>query len=69
MTMQDAVITAPGAPTGTPRITGTLLKLTDTIAAGLLAADLAVVIYSVLARSLFTAPVRMGRRRRMRADG
>jgi len=55
--MQDAVITAPGMPTGTRRITGTLLKLTDTIAAALLAADLAVVIYSVLARSLFTAPV------------
>ena len=56
--MHDAVITAPDAPAGaTRRITGTLLKLTDTMAASLLAADLAVVIYSVLARSLFTAPV------------
>jgi tripartite ATP-independent transporter DctM subunit len=53
--MQDAVIAAPTA--ATRRITGALLKLTDTMAAGLLAADLAVVIYSVLARSLFTAPV------------
>jgi TRAP-type C4-dicarboxylate transport system permease small subunit len=53
--MHDAVV---AAPTGaTRRITGALLKLTDTMAAGLLAADLAVVIYSVLARSLFTAPV------------
>ncbi len=39
------------------RVTGVLLQLTDAIAAVLLAADLAVVIYSVLARSLFTAPV------------
>ena len=36
---------------------GTLLLITDTVAAALLAADLAVVIYSVLARSLFNAPV------------
>jgi tripartite ATP-independent transporter DctM subunit len=56
--MTDEAITLPDAVTGaTRRITGTLLKLTDTIAAGLLAADLAVVIYSVLARSLFNAPV------------
>jgi tripartite ATP-independent transporter DctM subunit len=56
--MTDEAITLPDAPIGaTRRITGTLLKLTDTIAAGLLAADLAVVIYSVLARSLFNAPV------------
>ena len=39
------------------RVTGALLQVTDAIAAALLAADLAVVIYSVLARSLFTAPV------------
>jgi tripartite ATP-independent transporter DctM subunit len=39
------------------RLTRLLLRATDTIAAGLLAADLAVVIYSVLARSLFNAPV------------
>jgi len=56
--MTDEAITLPDAPTGaTRRITGTLLKLTDTMAASLLAADLAVVIYSVLARSLFNAPV------------
>ena len=36
---------------------GALLLITDTVAAALLAADLAVVIYSVLARSLFNAPV------------
>jgi tripartite ATP-independent transporter DctM subunit len=56
--MTEAAAITSDAPTGaTRRITGTLLKLTDTIAAGLLAADLAVVIYSVLARSLFNAPV------------
>ncbi len=56
--MHDAAAITPDASTGaTRRITGTLLKLTDTMAAGLLAADLAVVIYSVLARSLFNAPV------------
>ena len=53
--MSDATIVAPAG--AARRITGTLLKLTDTIAASLLAADLAVVIYSVLARSLLTAPV------------
>ena len=42
---------------GARRVTGALLRVTDTVAAGLLAADLAVVIYSVLARSWFTAPV------------
>src|SRR5579872_5017158 len=46
------------APAGAPRrMTGALLAVTDTVAAALLAADLAVVIYSVLARSLFNAPV------------
>jgi tripartite ATP-independent transporter DctM subunit len=39
------------------RVTSALLPVTDAVAAGLLAADLAVVIYSVLARSLFNAPV------------
>ena len=53
--MSDNAIVAPAG--AARRMTGTLLKLTDTIAAGLLAADLAVVIYSVLARSLFNAPV------------
>jgi tripartite ATP-independent transporter DctM subunit len=38
-------------------VTGALQAVTDAVAAGLLAADLAVVIYSVLARSLFNAPV------------
>src|SRR3954466_14104538 len=38
-------------------ITGPLLHLTDGIAAVLLAADLVVVIVSVLLRSLFNAPV------------
>jgi tripartite ATP-independent transporter DctM subunit len=42
---------------GARRVTDALLRVTDTVAAGLLAADLAVVIYSVLARSWFTAPV------------
>ena len=56
--MHEAATTIPGVPTGAGRwMTSTLLKLTDTIAASLLAADLAVVIYSVLARSLFNAPV------------
>ena len=39
------------------RVTSALLPVTDAVAAALLAADLAVVIYSVLARSLFNAPV------------
>jgi len=56
--MPEDAIVAPGARVGSVRrITGTLLAVTDTIAASLLVADLAVVIYSVLARSLFTAPV------------
>ena len=56
--MHEATSTLPGVHiTAARRITGLLLVVTDTIAAGLLAADLAVVIYSVLARSLFTAPV------------
>ncbi len=49
----EASESLPGARRGT----GALLRVTDTVAAGLLAADLAVVIYSVLARSWFTAPV------------
>ena len=56
--MPEAATFPAGAPTGAGRwVTSTLLRLTDTIAASLLAADLAVVIYSVLARSLFNAPV------------
>jgi tripartite ATP-independent transporter DctM subunit len=56
--MVEAAISPPLAHGGNRRrVTGTLLRVTDTIAASLLAADLAVVIYSVLARSLFTAPV------------
>jgi tripartite ATP-independent transporter DctM subunit len=56
--MHDAATSLPGARTGAGRrVTSTLLTVTDTLAASLLAADLAVVIYSVLARSLFTAPV------------
>jgi tripartite ATP-independent transporter DctM subunit len=39
------------------RMASALLSVTDAVAAGFLAADLAVVIYSVLARSLFNAPV------------
>jgi tripartite ATP-independent transporter DctM subunit len=53
--MHDAAASL--ADTGARRISSTLLAVTDTIAAGLLAADLAVIIYSVLARSLFAAPV------------
>jgi tripartite ATP-independent transporter DctM subunit len=52
--MLDAAASLPGARR---RVTSALLWVTDTVAAGLLAADLAVVIYSVLARSLFNAPV------------
>src|SRR5579872_4722701 len=52
--MAEVAIASTGAPR---RMTGALLAVTDTVAAGLLAADLAVVIYSVLARSLFNAPV------------
>ena len=56
--MHDAAVIPPDAGTGAGRrVTRALLGVTDTVAAGLLAADLAVVIYSVLARSLFTAPV------------
>ena len=51
------MLEAAAAPPGTRRVTGALLKVTDAAAACLLAADLAVVIYSVLARSLFNAPV------------
>jgi len=54
----DAAETLPGVNRGAGwRVTGALLAVTDAVAAGLLAADLAVVIYSVLARSLFNAPV------------
>jgi tripartite ATP-independent transporter DctM subunit len=61
MTMHHAAVGLSGAHDGTRRwVTSILLQVTDTVAAGLLAADLAVVIYSVLARSLFTAPVEWG---------
>jgi tripartite ATP-independent transporter DctM subunit len=56
--MNDAATSLPGADIGgRRRVTSLLLQVTDTIAAGLLAADLAVVIYAVLARSLFAAPI------------
>jgi len=56
--VMDAAETLPGVNRGAGwRVTGALLAVTDAVAAGLLAADLAVVIYSVLARSLFNAPV------------
>jgi tripartite ATP-independent transporter DctM subunit len=56
--MLDAAENLSGAPVGVGRqATSALLMITDIVAAGLLAADLAVVIYSVLARSLFNAPV------------
>ncbi len=51
-------MTLPGADSGAGRwATGRLLPVTDAVAAVFLAADLAVVIFSVLARSVFTAPV------------
>src|ERR1700759_3931464 len=56
--MSEAAISSPGVDSGARRrATAALLWLTDTVAASLIAADLTVVIYSVLARSLFTAPV------------
>ena len=56
--MSEAAVSLPGIHDGSGRrATGALLRVTDTVAAALLVADLAVVIYSVLARSLFTAPV------------
>jgi tripartite ATP-independent transporter DctM subunit len=56
--MSEAAIASSGVDSGARRrATAALLWATDTVAASLLAADLAVVIYSVLARSLFTAPV------------
>jgi tripartite ATP-independent transporter DctM subunit len=56
--MPEAAMSSPGVDGGARRrMTGALLWITDTVAACLLAADLAVVIYSVLARSLFNAPV------------
>src|SRR6201996_2041579 len=55
--MSEAAISSPGVDSGARRrATAALLWRTDTVAASLLAAP-AVVIYSVLARSLFTAPV------------
>src|SRR5579859_1917711 len=51
------MLEAAAAPPDARRVTGALLKVTDAAAASLLAADLAVVIYSVLARSSFNAPV------------
>jgi tripartite ATP-independent transporter DctM subunit len=56
--MSDAATSIPGAHEDARRwVSSAFLRGTDTVAASLLAADLAVVIYSVLARSLFTAPV------------
>ena len=55
--MQEAVIPVAAPTAAGRRLTRGLLWITDTVAASLMAADLAVVIYSVLARSLFTAPV------------
>ena len=56
--MADVIIVSPDAHSSDGRrITRALLPVTDAVAAALLAADLAVVIYSVLARSLFNAPV------------
>jgi tripartite ATP-independent transporter DctM subunit len=56
--MQDVAASLAGARAGARRrVTRALLGVTDTVAAALLAADLLVVIYSVLARSLFNAPV------------
>jgi tripartite ATP-independent transporter DctM subunit len=58
MMMVDAAGILPGTEDGVGRrVTGALLTVSDIVAAGLLAADLAVVIYSVLARSLFNAPI------------
>jgi len=58
VTVIDAGETLPGVHRAAGwRVTGALQAVTDAVAAGLLAADLAVVIYSVLARSLFNAPV------------
>ena len=58
MTVIDAGENLPGVHRAAGwRVTGALQAVTDAVAAGLLAADLAVVIYSVLARSLFNAPV------------
>src|SRR5580698_457006 len=56
--MADVITGVYGADAGDRRrVTNILLPVTDAVAAALLAADLAVVIYSVLARSLFNAPV------------
>ena len=58
MTVIDAGENLPGVHRAAGwRVTGALQAVTDAVAAGLLAADLVVVIYSVLARSLFNAPV------------
>src|SRR5882672_1513136 len=48
---------AAAAPSGGRRITASLLRLSDTVAAILLVADLVVVCVSVLLRFLFNAPV------------
>ena len=56
--MQDITLSPPDVPPNVGRwATRALLPVTDAVAAGLLAADLAVVIFSVIARSVFTAPV------------
>jgi tripartite ATP-independent transporter DctM subunit len=56
--MADLITGVYGADAGDRRrVTSLLLPVTDAVAAALLAADLAIVIYSVLARSLFNAPV------------
>jgi tripartite ATP-independent transporter DctM subunit len=56
--MADIVTALPGAHSSDGRrVTSVLLPVSDTLAAALLAADLVVVIYSVLARSLFNAPI------------
>ena len=56
--MEEIIILPPGAITSAGRrVTNALLPVTDAVAAILLAADLGVVIFSVLARSWFNAPV------------
>ena len=56
--MQNTTLPPPDVPPNAGRwATRALLPVTDAVAAGLLAADLAVVIFSVIARSVFTAPV------------
>ena len=55
--MADAIHPPGALPRAGRRVTNALLPVTDAAAALLLAADLGVVIVSVLARSLFNAPV------------